>query len=164
MLHKMFSRVYADSAMHDPYKNFRFEVEISGGMNFARAGFQKVSGLKQSIGVIEYREGTDPETTRKSPGMAKFDPITLERGQTPDNDCWTWARMLFDVMKQIQGTDGGARANVRIKLRNRAGEVVRTWVVPNAWVSDYETGDFDSNAEDIMIERITIQHEGFYNE
>lgn len=160
-MNRFIEQAHAAVAQHDPLKNFRFEVEISGNMNFARAGFQKVSGLKQSVGVIEYREGTDQEVTRKSPGMGKVDPITLERGQTADQDCWTWAKMLFDYQKQIQGVDEGARANVRIKAKNRAGEVVRTWVIPNCWVSDYESGDFDAEQEGILVEKITIQHEGF---
>lgn len=153
---------FADAGRYDPYKSFRFDVEIAGNMVFSRAGFQKVTGLKMDTEVIEYREGGDSLTVSKTPGLTTFEPITLERGMSTDADMWDWASKIFDYHQVDQVNSPQFRANVTIKLKDRNGDVVKIWEVPNAWVSSYETGDFDAQANSVMIERITIQHEGWY--
>ena len=151
---------FADTERHDPYKAFRFEVEISGHMVFAKAGFQKVSGLKMETEVVEYREGGDNLTVSKSPGLTSFEPITLERGMSEDGDMWAWASKIFDV-NSMSHEEVRYRANVKIKLRGRNGQVVRAWEIPNAWVSSYEVGEFDAMGNEVAIETIELQHEGF---
>ena len=151
---------FANTERYDPYKSFRFEVEISGRMVFARAGFQKVSGLKMETEVIEYREGGDNLTVSKSPGLTKFDPITLERGMSEDTDMWAWASKIFHIDKSAH-EQVKYRANVKIKLKDRNGKVVKAWEIPNAWISRYETGEFDAMGNNVMIETIELQHEGF---
>lgn len=153
---------FADTNRHDPYKAFKFEVTISGNMVFAKAGFQKVSGLKMSTEVTEYREGGDNNTLSKIPGLTKFDPITLERGMSEDTDMWDWAMKLFDLDGDSKLPEApNYRANMEISLKDRNGNIVRKWQVPNCWVSKYETGDFDAMSNNIMIEKIEIVHEGF---
>src|SRR6266704_5223722 len=58
----------------DPYKNFRFLVEIEG---ITQAGFSECSGFGSEVEVIEYREGGEPTAVRKLPGRAKYPNITL---------------------------------------------------------------------------------------
>jgi len=55
----------------DPYKNFKFRVKWDGRYV---AGVSKVSGLRRTTEVIHHREGGDPSTTRKSPGLTEFAP------------------------------------------------------------------------------------------
>jgi phage tail-like protein len=172
MLNKLFREVhanmhgsgqtFADAERYDPYKSFKFEVEISGNMVFAKAGFQNVSGLKMNTEVIEYREGGDALTVSKTPGLTSFEPITLSRGMSEDGDMWEWASKLFDYNNP--STRGKHRANMKIKLKDRQGNVVRAWNVPNCWVSEYSTGDFDAMGNNVMIETIVVQHEGFYRD
>jgi phage tail-like protein len=151
---------FANTERHDPYKSFRFEVEISGNMVFAKAGFQKVSGLKMNTDVVEYREGGDNLTVSKSPGLTKFDPITLERGMSEDTDMWDWASKIFHI-DETSHSQVKYRANVKIKLKGRNGAVVKAWEIPNAWISKYETGEFDAMGNNVMLETIELQHEGF---
>ena len=64
-------------------------------------GVSKVSAIKRSSDVIEYKEGGNA-IIRKGLGRTKYDPITLERGVTHDDStsssgptpprCWTRAR------------------------------------------------------------------------
>ena len=63
----------------DPYKNFKFRVKWDGKYV---AGISRVSALKRTTEVIEHREGGDPSANRKSPGITKYEAITLERGVT----------------------------------------------------------------------------------
>jgi phage tail-like protein len=153
---------FADTNRNDPYKSFKFEVTISGNMVFAKAGFQKVTGLKMETDVVEYREGGDNNTVSKTPGLTKFDPITLERGMSEDVDMWNWASKMFSIDGDANaGLDPTFRANMQISLKDRNGVIVRTWTIPNCWVSTYETGEFDAMGNSVMIERIIVQHEGF---
>jgi phage tail-like protein len=153
---------FANTNRFDPYKSFKFEVVISGQMVFAKAGFQKVSGLKMSTEVTEYREGGDNNTTSKIPGITKFDPITLERGMSEDVDMYNWAMKMFSIDGD-KGTVASPnyRAQMEITLKDRNGTPVKRWQIPSCWVSKYETGDFDAMGNNIMIEKIEVVHEGF---
>ncbi len=66
----------------DPYKNFKFRLKLDGKYV---AGVSKVSGLKRTTEVVEHREGGDPSSSRKSPGLTEFAPIVLERGLIQDH-------------------------------------------------------------------------------
>lgn len=89
----------------DPLRSFKFNViiplRIQGGnsVGLARFGFMSQSGLGVSIEPLTYREGGDNVTTRKMPGQADFNPITLSRGLFPqDNDNWLWMTNLFTAI------------------------------------------------------------------
>lgn len=153
---------FADSTRHDPYKEFNYEVIITGAQNFAKFGFSKVSGLKGDIDVIEYREGGDNLSAHKSAGLVKYDPITLERGMSEDSDSWNWFKKVFDLTA-LSGNvvEPGYKGVVTIKLKDRDGSVVKTWEARECWVSGYETGEFNALGTGVMVERLTIQHEGF---
>ncbi len=89
----------------DPLRSFKFNVlipmVISTGnqVGLTRFGFMSQSGLGISIEPLTYREGGDNVTTRKMPGQADFNPITLSRGLFAiDNDNWLWMTNLFTAM------------------------------------------------------------------
>ena len=56
-------------ARSDPYRNFRFRLEIDG---LQTAGFSEVEALATTADVIEYREGPDPAHLRKLSGLTKY--------------------------------------------------------------------------------------------
>jgi len=69
----------------DPLRSFKFNVVILCRRRMvlrwlARLGFMSLSGLGIAIEPLTYREGGDNLTTRKMPGQADFNPITLSRG------------------------------------------------------------------------------------
>ena len=61
----------------DPYKNFRFLVELDG---IVQAGFTDCSGFGSQVESVEYREGGDPNSVRKLPGKATYPDISLSGG------------------------------------------------------------------------------------
>ena len=73
--------------MADPYKNFRFLVEIDA---IVQAGFSDVSGYGSSVEVIEYREGGDAALVRKLPGKVSYPDITLKWGVTDSRELYDW--------------------------------------------------------------------------
>lgn len=54
------------------------------------------------------------------------------------------------------------RKDIVIELFNEAGQVVMAFKVYRCWPSRYVTmGPLDSNSTDVVIESITLQHEGW---
>src|SRR5580700_10536240 len=74
---------------NDPYKTYRFLVYF-GTSTSPVAAVQKVTAVKRSSDVIEYKEGGNA-VILKGLGRTKYEPITLERGITQDHDFETWA-------------------------------------------------------------------------
>ena len=77
----------------DPYKNFKFRLKWDARYIF---GGSKVSALKRTTEVIEYREGGDASSQHKTPGRTKYEPITMERGVSHDPEFEAWANKVWD--------------------------------------------------------------------
>lgn len=148
---------FSASGRVDPYKNFKFLVEIDGVVS---AGFMKASGLKMTTDEVEYREGGDNVTPHKSPGQTKFDNLTFERGMSESLDLWNWASEIFSVAGE-SSCDPAFRRNISVILMDRCGMEAKRWSVYRAWPSAWETDDFDAMDSGIAIERLVITHEGF---
>ena len=71
----------------DPYKNFRFLVELDG---IVQAGFTDCSGFGSEVEVVEYREGGDPNHVRKLPAKTTYPNITLKWGVTDSHELYDW--------------------------------------------------------------------------
>jgi phage tail-like protein len=145
----------------DPYKSYRFLVYF-GTSTSPVAAVSKVGAIKRSSDPIEYKSGGDP-ITRKGLGRTKYDPITLERGLTEDQDFANWAN-------SAQVLDSGApttslanlRKEIRIDLLNEDGQPVWRFFVHRCWVSEYQAlPDLDAGANAIAIEHIKLENEGW---
>ena len=71
----------------DPYKNFRFLVELDG---IVQAGFTDCSGFGSEMEVVEYREGGDPDHVHKLRAKAVYPNITLKWGVTDSHELYDW--------------------------------------------------------------------------
>lgn len=150
-------QTFANTDRHDPYRNFNFRVTIVGKKTFAQAGFQKITGLKTKTDVIEYRDGDDTQISpHKLPGLVKTDPVTFERGMSEDQDMYDWIHM----QAKTSANDGDHKVTITIELLDRGRQGVKKWEMQEAWISDYETGDFDAQGNGVMVEKMVIQHEG----
>lgn len=145
----------------DPYKNFKFRIKWDGKYV---AGISKVTGLKRTTEVVEFREGGDPSTGHKSPGRSKFEPVTLERGVTHDTEFEKWANKVWNF-----GSGLGAevslkdfRKDIILELFNEAGQVVIAYKIYRCWVSEYQAmPDLDANANAVAIQSIKLENEGW---
>lgn len=143
----------------DPYKNFKFRLKWDGKYV---AGVSKMSALKRTMEPITWREGGDPSRLRVSPSVAKFEPLTLERGITHDLEFENWANLV-----NHPGGDGGMslknfRKDIYVELLNEAGQIAKAWRVFRCWVSEYSaTPELDANGNAVAIEVIVLQHEGW---
>lgn len=133
----------------DPYRNFRFRVEIEG---IQQAGFREVSGYNASLDVVEYREGNETITPRKLPGLAKYGNITLKWGVTDSMDMYKW------MEDSISGKT--TRKTVTIIAIDEEGADVATWQVLEAWPAKYSAPDWNATASAVAIESLELAHEG----
>src|SRR3954464_3458699 len=113
---------------YDPYKSFRFLIYF-GNSTSAVAGVSKVSGLKRSSDVIEYKEGGNA-IILKGIGRTKYEAITLERGVTHDSDFADWANAAQVLEKGVPRQDlSKLRKTVRIVLLNEQRQPVQQYII-----------------------------------
>ena len=129
----------------DPYKNFRFLVEIDG---IVQAGFSECTGLSSRIDVISYREGGDPTSVRKLPGQTTYPDINLKWGLTDSSELYEWH---FDA---IQGNIQRKNCSIII-LGDDSEEKVR-WNVYDAWPNVWAGPTLNANGKDVAIEQLTL--------
>lgn len=145
----------------DPYKNFKFRVKWDSRVV---AGVSRISALRRSTEVVEYREGGDPSTSRHLPGRTSYEPITLERGITYDSAFEAWANSVAQLPQAAgkQAALAAIRKDIIIEVCNEAGHVILAYKVHGCWVSVYQAlPDLDANISATVIEAITLQHEGW---
>jgi len=129
----------------DPYKNYRFLVEIDG---IVQARFSECSGFGSEVQVVEYREGGDTTTARKLPGMAKYSDITLKWGITDSRELYDWH--LTAVSGHIQ------RKNGSIVILSDTGDEKVRWNFFSAWPSKYAGPGFNAKGNDVAIDTLTV--------
>lgn len=166
----------------DPLRGYKFAVSDNTGTLLC--GFSKVSGLSEESEVAEYRDGCDPVTMRKFPGLVTFENVVLERGLSVNGDLLAWREAVVrsstkDVNKSLgdisttlvdayDGTvDGsplgqdGFRRTLFIDLYDRGATVVqRSWELLEAWPCKLDDGELDASSSDVIIESAEICHEG----
>lgn len=129
----------------DPYRNFNFLVEIDG---ITQAGFSDCSGFGASTDPTEYREGGDPKTMRKLPGLTKYNNVTLKWGLTDSRELYDWYRDV--VNGKIQ------RKNGSIIVLDLEGQEKVRWNFFEAWPSKFTHPDMSAKANDVAIETLEL--------
>ena len=134
----------------DPYRNCRFVVEISG---IAQAGFSEATIPDSTQDTIEYREGSEPATVRKLPGLVKYGNIILKRGITDSLELYDWRKLVED------GKMDGARRSISVILMDEEGNEAARWNLYNAWPSKYDVSNLNAAGTEVAIEILEIVHE-----
>ena len=119
-------QIVVNASRFDPYKNFKFRVKWDGKYV---AGISKVSPLKQSTEPVTHREGGDPSSSRVTPSVWKFEPITLERGVTHDPEFENWAKLIWNVEGDSVISLEKFRKDIIIELLNEQGVVAKAYKV-----------------------------------
>jgi len=145
----------------DPLKTWLFLVYL-GTSTTPVAAVSKVSALKRSTDVIEYREGGNP-IILKGVGRTKYEPITMERGVTFNSELEDWANATQVLTAGAASTSlANLRKEVSIVLLNEEGQPVHRYIVHRCWVSEFQAlPDLDAGANAIAIEHIKLENEGW---
>ena len=136
----------------DPFRNFRFLVQVDG---IERAGFSDVVFGNAATEIIEYREGTDLPVMRKLSGLTRYGTIQLRWGITDSRELYDWHREI------VASGAGTLRRNMTILLLGDDGAEKSRWEVANAWPVRYDPPDFSARESRVAIEMLEIVHEGF---
>lgn len=132
---------------NDPYRNFRFKVEIDG-INIA--SFSDATIPDSTTDSVDYREGTDSPYQRKLSGLTKYGALTLKKGLTDSMDLYNWR-------KQVE--DSGAikaRKSISLVLIDEEGKDKCRWNVLEAWPTKYSASGFEAKGNAVMIETFEL--------
>lgn len=132
----------------DPFKNFRFLVEIDG---VVQAGFSDCSGLGSHVEPVEYREGGEANAVRKLPGKVTYPDITLKWGVTNSRELYDWH--LAAVKGNIQ------RKNGSVILQDDTGAEAVRWNFFNAWPNKWDGPSFNAKGNEIAIDSLAVSCE-----
>ena len=143
----------------DPYKNFKFRVIWD---NQPVAGLSKMSAVKRTTEVVEWREAGGPSIIRKMPGRTKFEPITLEAGLTHDRKFIDWADLVNNPQGDAATSLVNYRKEVTIEVLNMQGTPAVAFKLRRAWVSEFQAApEMDANANAVAIQILKLEYEGF---
>lgn len=135
----------------DPYRNFRFRVEIDG---IQTAAFSEATIPSSETGAVDYREGTDPPHVRKLSSMNSYGNLSLKRGLTDSMELYNW-------YKTVQQTGAStARKSISLILMDEQGNDKARWDIVEAWPIKYESAGFNASGKDVIVESLDIVHEG----
>jgi len=138
-----------DGKRNDPYGQFNFIVEIDG---VVQGGFSEASGLSTDTTVIEYREGNEITTTRKLPGLMKYNNIVLKRVWTQNDALWKWRQKVINGKTERQSGS--------IVLLDEARNPALRWNFREGWPSKWEGPALNAKTSEVAIETLEICHEG----
>jgi phage tail-like protein len=135
----------------DPYASYNFRVIINDVSNDGVAvsgSFSEVTGLEITIPPIEYRNGSEPNTKRKIPGLQAYTDITLKRGITGHVDFYNW--LVENINGLVRRTSGSI-----ILLDENRREVMR-WNFDRAWPTKYTGPGLNGGNNEIAMETVVI--------
>lgn len=143
----------------DPYSNFKFRVSWD---TQPVAGLSKMSALKKTTEVTEWRAAADNSIVRKLPGRTKFEPITLEAGLSHDRKFLDWANMVNNPQGDAAASLLNYRKVVIIQVLNLQGTPAMQLKLWRAWVSEFQAlPEMDANANAVAIQSVKFEFENF---
>lgn len=155
-----------------------------------KIGFAVVSGIAVQNEMIPYREGGMNTHPHKMVGMSDFTPVTFSRGVFATQDqLWRWQSFLH-AWSQGTSTDGTAagsegdiddyRCDITVQVLDHPytaptsyqtdpsldftglpGNERLQFKLFNCWPGGFALSDLNAGASSIMVQQLTIHHEGF---
>lgn len=146
--------IVGNPRVHDRKYAFKFILE-----GFTSFDFSKVGPLKGKIATVKHREG-GRLISYKSLGLVDFDPITCERGAAQfDLDIYTWFVQAANAAANIGLKDQIVKRNGSFLQLDRDGEIIGTWAVFNAFPTECDFGEWDANANEVVINKLVIEYD-----
>ena len=139
------------------HKKFKFIVEIDG---LGSAGWAKCSELSVEVACVEQYEGGSL-IPNKSPGRLTFADVTLERGATQDRELFDWMQDVAVTSSGLGLVDPYYKRNLDIVQQDRDGTTLRRWSLSRAWPVKFVAGEWDNDADENVIESVTLAYDFF---
>jgi phage tail-like protein len=135
-------------ARPDPYRNFRFVVEVNGT---EAGGFQTISGLERQTEIEPYREGGVNDFEHQLVIKTSYPPLVLKRGLV-DAALWDWHQAVI--------AGGVERRTISVLLLDDAGEEAWRWVCEGAYPAKWTGAELDAMASAVATESVEFVHHG----
>ena len=135
------------------YKKFAFRIEI---FDIASFGFQTCGEISIEVAKIEHFEG-GALIPQKDPGRVTVPDVELTRGATNDLDLFLWMQEVVALGGIL--SDDTVKRSLDIVQTNRNGIELRRWTLINAWPMKWVAGDWDNNADEATIEKVTLAYD-----
>jgi phage tail-like protein len=165
-------------ARTDPLRNFKFRVAIMENRNvpgIANLGFAAVSGLSVQNEVIQYREGGMNTAPRKMVGQSDFAPVSFSRGLfAKQPQLWDWQKFIFfyNWGKGSLEDHTAYRCTIKVTVFNhpitkvgngapKIGTPAIRYTLHNCWPGSLAMNDLNASDNGLMIQQMTVHHEGF---
>ncbi|MFX0108976.1 MAG: phage tail protein [Candidatus Hodarchaeota archaeon] len=145
--------MYRDGRRMEPYKNYKFVVKMDGK---PIPGITKVSPLKRATEVITWNEAGRNDRDLKTPGRTSYGEFIMERGLTDDRVFEEWALLVAPVEDTSRGLVE-FKKDLQLEIRDEENRSILLFNLYGCWVSEYIIPEFDASADEIAIERITVQ-------
>lgn len=152
-------------------------------------GFAVVSGIAVQNEMIPYREGGMNTHPHKMIGMSDFTPVTFSRGVFANQDqLWKWQTFMHTWMQgTVNGGSKGQTSDYRAQIKvtvldhpytatgvnyvvdpgastpntSLPGNARLKFTLHNAWPGGFALSDLNAGASSIMVQQMTMHHEGF---
>lgn len=151
-------------------------------------GFAVVSGIAVQNEMVPYREGGMNTHPHKMVGMSDFTPVTFSRGVFANQaQMWRWQSFMHSWMQGdpgaygSQGEDSDYRCTITVTVfdhpytandthyatdpsKGFTGDQKNAKLVyklHNCWPGGFALSDLNAGASSIMVQQMTIHHEGF---
>jgi len=135
----------------DPYRNFRFRLELDG---IETGAFSEATIPDSTTDPVDYREGNDATHQRKLSGLTKYGNVTLKKGIIDNMELYDWRKSIED------SGAAGNRKNISLILVDEEGNDKSRWDIVEAWPTKYDPSDFSAKGNEVLIETLEIVHEG----
>ncbi len=135
----------------------KFLVEID---QLGSSKFQKCSELSVEVANIQYYEGGSLIPV-KTPGRLTFTDVTLERGATEDRDLFDWFQDVAIASAGRGLTSPLMKRSADIVQEDLDDSILRRWTLVRAWPVKFVAGDWDNDADEVVIESVTITFDFF---
>ncbi len=132
----------------DPYRAFRFRVEIDGAIE---GGFQSVAGIERQCQIEPYTEGGINHYQHQFVTSTTYPALVLKRGLV-DADLWDWHQGVVDG--QVE------RKTLSVILMDEEGSEAWRWVCADAFPSKWTMADLDAVGNNLAMESIEFVHQG----
>jgi phage tail-like protein len=139
------------------HQKHRFQVQID---NIAYGSFQSCTELSSEFAEITQWEG-GTNIAHKTAGRQTFDDVTLARGVTGDLALYDWHLQLGDAVDNTGLNEPQYKRNVEVVQCDSAGGQLRRWRLVGAWPKKYVAGDWDNDADENVIEQLTLAFDYF---
>ena len=138
---------------------FNYQLNID---SFSFASFSKLTQLATTTTVAEYREA-GALLPIKDPNEISFGNFTLEGGASDDLTFYNWNN---HIAQNIMGFGTGLpvaldKRNATLYCLGRDKTVIKKIHIFGAFPVEFVVGDWDSDQDKVLIEKLTIAYDYF---